>query len=160
MLHMSKVCALAVTATLGLGLAGQTRAADLADFTVTEDFAIPASLTGEPGNPDEGKLVVINRKLGNCLSCHTMPIPEEQFHGETGPSLWGVGARYTPEELRLRVVDPKALNPDSMMPAFYKVKGLHRVKPGFEDQPILTAKQVEDVVAYLATLTEDEPTTN
>lgn len=129
------------------------RAADSAPtYTVVDGYTIPDPLTETPGDPVMGRKWVINRKLGNCLSCHQMPIPEEQFHGETGPALYGVADLYSAGELRLRLVDPKVLNPYSMMPSFYKTEGLHRVRKGFEDRPILSAQQIEDVVAYLMTL--------
>ncbi|WP_404383460.1 sulfur oxidation c-type cytochrome SoxX [Caenispirillum salinarum] len=157
----SAISAMVATAAVaGLALAAPAQAADLVDYKVVDDWTIPESLTGQPGDPVNGKVVAVDRKLGNCLSCHKMPVPEEQFHGETGPSLWGVGNRYEPEHLRLRLVDSKVINPETMMPAFYRVEGLHMVKDSFEGEPILTAQQVEDVVAYLVTLTEEEPQTN
>jgi sulfur-oxidizing protein SoxX len=121
-------------------------------YAVVDGYTIPEPLTETPGDPVMGRKWVINRKLGNCLSCHQMPIPEEQFHGETGPALYGVGDLYDAGELRLRIVDPKVLNPYSMMPAFYKTEGLNRVMKGFEGKTILTAQQVEDIIAYLMTL--------
>ncbi|MDJ0945780.1 MAG: sulfur oxidation c-type cytochrome SoxX [Kiloniellales bacterium] len=128
---------------------------ELVAYKVVDDSMIEASLTGKSGDPKQGRKVAIDRKLGNCLACHSLPIPEQQFHGETGPDLAGVGSRLTPGELRLRVVDPKVVNPETMMPAFYRVKGLNRVMKDFAGKPILTAEQVEDVVAYLVTLKED-----
>jgi len=121
-------------------------------YVVVGGYSIPDPLTETPGNPEMGRKWVINRKLGNCLSCHQMPIPGEQFHGETGPALYGVGELFDPGELRLRLVDPKVLNPQSMMPSFYKTEGLNRVMKGFEDKTVLSAQQVEDVIAYLMTL--------
>jgi sulfur-oxidizing protein SoxX len=147
--------ALALAAGLGLSaLAAPPAAAegDVVAYEVVDGYTIPEPLTEEPGNPERGRKWAINRKLGNCLSCHQMPIPEEQFHGETGPALYGVGDVYDAGELRIRLVDPKILNPFSMMPSFHKVEGLHRVRKGFEGAPILTAQQVEDIVAYLMTL--------
>ncbi len=149
------VAGLGVGLGMGLLLAGSGALAasePLKPFTVVEGYTVPDPLTETPGNPEHGRKWVINRKLGNCLSCHEMPIPEEQFHGQTGPALYGVADVYDEGELRLRLVDPKALNPYSMMPSFYKVDGLHRVRRGFEGKPILTAQQVEDVIAYLMTL--------
>ena len=106
-------------------------------------------------NPERGKKVFSNRKLGNCLACHQLEAMKEQpFHGEVGPPLDGVGSRYSVAELRLRIVDPKALNPDTIMPSFYKTEGLHRVMKQFAGKPILTAQQVEDLLSYLATLKE------
>nr|VFJ67918.1 MAG: sulfur oxidation c-type cytochrome SoxX [Candidatus Kentron sp. DK] len=116
------------------------------------DFGIPDSLTGKPGDPDKGRALAIQRKKGNCLACHAMPIPEEEDHGNTGPDLAQVASRLTVPLLRLRVVDPKRVNPETMMQAFYKIDGLHRVAKKFQGKPILTAEEVEDVVAYLATL--------
>ncbi len=99
--------------------------------------------------------MAINRKKGNCLACHNMPIPEQSFHGETGPDLNGVGSRYEIGELRLRVVDPKVINPDTMMPAFYRADGYHRVAKKFQGKTILSAQEVEDLLAYLMTLKEE-----
>ncbi len=130
-------------------------AGELVAYTVVDDSMIEEPLTGKSGDPKLGRKVAIDRKLGNCLACHRMPVPEQQFHGETGPDLAGVGSRLTPGELRLRVVNPKVVNPETMMPAFYRVKGLNRVMKDFAGKPILTAEQVEDVVAYLMTLKED-----
>lgn len=123
------------------------------DYKVV-DGAIPASLTGAAGDPANGKKVAIHRKKGNCLACHSLPIPEEQFHGEVGPDLAGVASRYSAGEIRARVVDPKMANPDTIMPSFHKWDGLHRVIDKFRDKTILSAEEVEDVVAYLMTLTE------
>lgn len=147
--------AMALAAGLGVAFASAPAAAGdtgPVSYEVNDAFAIPQALTDTPGDPVMGRKWAINRKLGNCLSCHQMPIPEEQFHGETGPALYGVGDAYTEGELRLRIVDPKAVNPYSMMPGFYRTEGLHRVRKGFENKTILTAQQVEDIVAYLMTL--------
>jgi sulfur-oxidizing protein SoxX len=124
-------------------------------YEVVDGTAIPQALTDIPGDPANGRSVAIDRKKGNCLACHAMPIPEQSFHGEVGPDLNGVGSRYSAGELRLRIVDPKVLNPDTIMPAFYKTNGLHRVLADFEGKPMLTAQEVEDVVAYLQTLKEE-----
>ncbi|MBH89480.1 MAG: sulfur oxidation c-type cytochrome SoxX [Magnetovibrio sp.] len=120
------------------------------EYTIVDD-TIPVSLTGVPGDPVKGKKLAINRKKGNCLACHAMPIPEEQFHGEVGPDLHGVGSRMTEAELRLRLVNSKALNPDTIMPAFHKV-ALNRVLKKFKGKTILGAQEVEDIIAYLMTI--------
>lgn len=135
-------------------LAGAAGADDLVSYEIVDGSSIPKSLTGAAGDPAKGREVVINRQLGNCLGCHTMPIPEQPFHGGTAPDLAGVGGRLTEGELRLRVVNPKVVNPNTMMPAFYRTDGLTRVMEKFAGKPILTAEQVEDVVAYLETLKE------
>ncbi|KAA5606657.1 sulfur oxidation c-type cytochrome SoxX [Roseospira marina] len=161
---------LGLLAELGLAGSGLTlvavpasvpaHAAAPPSYTVQGGYTIPEPLTDTPGDPAMGRNWVINRKLGNCLSCHQMPIPEEQFHGETAPALYGVGDLYSAGELRLRIVDPKVLNPQSMMPAFYKTEGLNRVLKGFEGRPILTAQQVEDIIAYLMTLKDTSKAKN
>ena len=127
--------------------AGETPA-----YRVVDENSIPKPLTDVKGDPVRGKKVAINRKQGNCLACHVMPIPDQQFHGEVGPDLSEVASAYSEGELRLRVVDPKVLNPDTIMPAFYRTEGLHRVMKNFQGKSVLTAQQVEDVVAYLMTL--------
>ncbi|MEG3620363.1 sulfur oxidation c-type cytochrome SoxX, partial [Magnetovibrio sp. PR-2] len=116
------------------------------------DETIPVSLTGVAGDAVNGKKVVIGRKKGNCLACHMMPIPEQQFHGMTGPDLNGVGDRMDEAELRMRIVDPKIIDSDTMMPSFYRTADLHRVLKKFEGKTILSPQEVEDVVAYLKTL--------
>jgi sulfur-oxidizing protein SoxX len=112
------------------------------------------SLTGKPGDPARGRAIVANRTLGLCLLCHGAPIPEERFQGNLAPSLAGAGARATPGQLRLRLIDPARLNPDTIMPPYFRTDGLARVARNFQGRPILTAEQIEDVVAWLATLKE------
>jgi sulfur-oxidizing protein SoxX len=116
--------------------------------------AIPASLTGRPGDPKEGGKIVAGRRLGNCLSCHEIDaLREEEFHGDVGPSLDGVAGRWGAATLRMIVVNAKKVfGEETVMPAFYRVDGLNRVRSEFLGKPILTAEQVEDVVAFLATL--------
>jgi sulfur-oxidizing protein SoxX len=114
--------------------------------------AIPEPLTDQPGDAERGRRIVLNREGGDCVICHAMPLPQRQFHGTIGPPLDSVGGRHPAGELRLRLVDSKALNPDTIMPAYYRVEGLHRVDEHYRGKPILTAQQIEDVVAYLLTL--------
>lgn len=114
---------------------------------------IPDSLTGKSGDPYNGRKVMVDRRKGNCLACHVVSsITDQQFHGNIGPALDGVGATYTPAELRLRVADPKVLNPDTIMPAFFKTDGLHRVQKKWQGKTIVSAQEVEDIIAYLETL--------
>jgi L-cysteine S-thiosulfotransferase len=114
--------------------------------------AIPASLTGAKGDPARGKAIVLNRQVGLCLLCHSGPFPEERFQGNMAPDLKGAGSRWSEGELRLRLVDARRLNPDTIMPPYYVVDGMNRVARSFRGKPILTAEQIEDVVAFLATL--------
>lgn len=135
---------------------GQAQAAGAAPAMVRveiKDNAIAASLTGKPGNPEDGRKAVAGRQLGNCLACHQISaLDKEPFHGNTGPALDGVAGRMSEGEIRLRIVDATKANADTMMPPFYRVDGLNRVLPRFQGKTILTAEQVEDVVAFLMTL--------
>jgi sulfur-oxidizing protein SoxX len=123
----------------------------LRPYTIVGD-AIPASLTGAKGDPARGKTIVLNRQLGLCLLCHSGPFPEERFQGNMAPDLKGAGARWSEGELRLRLVDARRFNAATIMPPYYVVDGMNRVAPAFRGKPILTAEQIEDVVAFLATL--------
>ena len=116
------------------------------------DGAIPAPLTPQAGDPIRGRRLVQDRDAGDCLICHTLPFPQQQFHGTVGPALDGVGSRLTAGQLRLRLVDPKVLNSETIMPAYYKVEGLYRVLTRYQGKTLLTAQQIEDMVAYLLTL--------
>lgn len=131
--------------------AGGARAEELVPFKVV-DGAIPAPLTGKAGDPAAGRKVFVDLKLGNCLSCHEIPIPGQDFQGQVGPNLDGVASRLSAGQMRLRLVDAKQVNPTTLMPAFYRTHGLYRVAKEFAGKPILTAQQVEDVIAYLRTL--------
>jgi sulfur-oxidizing protein SoxX len=133
-------------------LFGATAAAqELRPYTVTGD-AIPQSLTGAPGDAERGLKIVTNRTVGLCLLCHSGPYPGERFQGTMAPDLTGAGSRWNEGQLRLRIVDAARLNPDTIMPPYYRLDGLNRVAPGFRGKAILTAEQIEDVVAYLVTL--------
>ncbi|MBM3527344.1 MAG: sulfur oxidation c-type cytochrome SoxX [Alphaproteobacteria bacterium] len=122
----------------------------LVPYQVVGD-AIPRSLTGAPGDPARGRAIVTRREY-TCLLCHSGPFPEERFQGNLATDMRGAGARWTPGELRLRLVDATRLNPATIMPPFYRADGLNRVGPAWRGKPILTAEQIEDVVAFLSTL--------
>lgn len=123
---------------------------ELASYRVEGD-AIPASLTFAAGDPARGRTVVMGRDA-NCLLCHAVPETGARFMGNIGPPLSGVGARLSAGQLRLRVVDPSRLNHDTVMPSYHRVAGLVRVAPAYQGKPVLTAGQIEDVVAFLQTL--------
>jgi len=125
--------------------------AELVPYTIVGD-AIPASLTGNPGDVARGRAIVANRNQGLCLLCHSGPFPEDKFQGNIAPDLGGAGSRSSEGQLRLRIVDASKLNPDTIMPPFYRVDHLTRVPEAYRDKPVLTASEIEDVVAYLMTL--------
>jgi len=125
--------------------------AALLPYTIVGD-AIPAALSEGAGDPARGRAIVVNRQVGLCLLCHSGPFPDERFQGTLAPSLAGAGSRWSAGQLRLRIVDAGRLNPDTIMPPYYRTEGLDRVAPTFAGKPILSAEQIEDVVAFLATL--------
>src|SRR5262245_8281582 len=114
--------------------------------------AIDTPLTRTPGDPARGRAIVVNRQVGLCLLCHSGPFPEERFQGNLAPSLAGAGSRWSEGQLRLRIADSSRINPTTIMPAYHRTEGLTRVAPAFKDKPILSAQQIEDVVAFLLTL--------
>lgn len=128
-------------------------ALEIAPFTVSSD-RIEAPLEGRTGDPVRGEAVVKNRETGNCLICHEIPDRRERFQGEIGPPLAGVGLRLTPGQIRLRLVDPTLVNASAIMPAYHRVHGLINVDPRHLGRPVLSAQEIEDVVSYLAGLTE------
>jgi sulfur-oxidizing protein SoxX len=119
---------------------------------VLADDALPNPLTGARGDAARGRVVVANRQIGLCLLCHSGPFPEERFQGNIGPDLNGIGSRLSEGQIRMRIVDSGRLNPASLMPAYYRTEGLVRAAQAFRDRPVLTAEQIEDVVAFLVTL--------
>lgn len=125
--------------------------AALPPFKVVGD-AIPEPLTATPGDSERGRTIVANRQTGLCLLCHTGPIPEERFQGNLAPDLAGAGQRWSVGQLRLRIVDASRFDAGTIMPSYYRIEGLTRVSAAMQSRPILTAQQVEDVVAFLQTL--------
>lgn len=139
----------------------RTASASPSGLALVYRFSLAALITlstaqAAPGNPKAGREIVASRKEGLCLLCHQAPIPEEPFQGNLAPDLAGVGERLTPAQLRQRIEDSSAINPGTIMPSYFKTTGLTRVAPSHRGQTILTAQQVEDVVAYLATLRAGE----
>jgi sulfur-oxidizing protein SoxX len=125
--------------------------AELVHYQIVGD-TIPQSLTGAKGDAARGRAIVANHNTGLCLLCHSGPFPEDKFQGNLAPDLAGAGARSSEGQLRLRVVDASKLNPDTIMPPFYRTDHLIRVPQEYRDKPVLSAVDVEDVVAYLMTL--------
>jgi L-cysteine S-thiosulfotransferase len=124
----------------------------LPEYVVAGD-AIPKSLTGIPGDAARGRALVLSR-TSTCILCHSGPFPEEKFQGDLAPSLAGAGKRWSEGQLRFRLVDASRLNPATIMPSYYRVDGLIRVGDAWRGKATLSAEQIEDIVAYLATLRE------
>lgn len=123
---------------------------ELRPYTISGD-AITELLTGGPGDAARGRALVLER-TSTCILCHSGPFPEEKFQGDLAPNLAGAGSRWSEGQLRLRLVNASRLNPATIMPSYYRVEGLERVAPAWRGKPILSAGQIEDIVAYLATL--------
>jgi sulfur-oxidizing protein SoxX len=141
---------------LGLLLATPPAVAnDLRPFTITGD-AIAEPLTGTAGEAARGRVIVADRQKGLCLLCHTGPFAEQRFQGTLAPDLRGAGARWNAGQLRLRSVDSGKLNPATIMPAYYRIEGLTRVGSAWHNKPVLTADEIEDVVAFLVTLKDPQ----
>ena len=107
-----------------------------------------------PPDAERGRALASDPRRGNCVICHSIPIagmPPDAF-GNLGPSLNGVGSRLTPEALRQRIVDPRIVSPETIMPAYSAFTGLYRVQQAYVGKPILTPEEVDDVVAFLMTL--------
>jgi sulfur-oxidizing protein SoxX len=117
--------------------------------------AIPVSLTGAAGNAARGRMLVLDRRVGLCLLCHSGPFPEERFQGTIGPDLSGIGARLSEGQIRLRIVEPARINTATIMPAYFRTEGLTRVAAAFRGKPILSAQQIEDIVAFLTGLRDE-----
>jgi sulfur-oxidizing protein SoxX len=131
--------------------------ADIApDAVKFVDNAVAASLSAAAGDPVAGAAVFKDRGLGNCLACHAnKDMEKDLFHGTVGPSMDGVADRWKPEELRAIVADAKQVFGDeTVMPGFYSLKVGLTVREDLVGKTVLNAQQVEDVVAYLATLKE------
>ena len=135
-----------------LALPGFAAADELRRYAVVGD-AIPEPLTNARGDATRGRALVVER-TSTCILCHNGPFPEQQFQGDLAPSLAGAGSRWSEGQLRLRLVDSSRLNEATIMPSYYRVDGLSRVGPTWRGKPILSAEQIEDIVAYLVTLRE------
>lgn len=159
MKHLAQTIMIVAAATL---CAATAQAAETHPDSVTHDEygGVEASLTGAPGDAASGADIMTNRGLGNCVACHEISaLSHAQWHGEVGPSLDGAGDRWTEADLRGIVVNSKMMFDGTIMPAYYKVSGFTRPGDAYTGKaapadlsPVLTAQQVEDVVAFLLTL--------
>ena len=118
--------------------------------------SLPPSLTGSAGDAARGRAIIVDRQKGFCLLCHSGPFSEEPVQGNLAPSLAGAGSRWNEGQLRLRLMDNKRVNPESIMPAYHRLEGLHRVGLTWRNKPILNATEIEDVLAFLMGLTAEQ----
>ncbi|MDE5439871.1 sulfur oxidation c-type cytochrome SoxX [Bradyrhizobium sp. CSA207] len=141
-----------VAALIAASFASATTAPaqELVPYKIVED-GIPESLTGSPGDAARGRALVLARST-TCVLCHSGPFPETRFQGDLAPGLGGAGNRWSVSQLRLRLVDASRFNPQTIMPSYYRHDGLVRVGRNFAGKPILAAAEIEDIVAFLATL--------
>jgi len=123
---------------------------ELRSYAIVGD-AIPEPLTNARGEVERGRALVVERST-TCILCHSGPFPEQKFQGDLAPDLAGTGRRWSEGQIRLRLVDASRLNAATTMPSYYRVEGLHRVGTPWRGKPILSAEQIEDIVAYLVTL--------
>jgi sulfur oxidation c-type cytochrome SoxX len=149
-LDLSSHAPVAALLALSLALATSATADTLAPYKIVGD-GIPASLTGSPGDAARGRALVLARTT-TCILCHSGPFPETRFQGDLAPDLAGAGNRWTVSQLRLRLVDASRFNAQTIMPSYYRNDGLARVGRNFAGKPILSATEIEDIVAFLATL--------
>jgi L-cysteine S-thiosulfotransferase len=133
-----------------LALPRMAAAEGLVPYQIVGD-GIPQSLTGATGDAVRGRALVLDRST-TCILCHSGPFPETRFQGDLAPGLAGSGTRWSGSQLRLRLVDASRFNPETIMPYYYRIDGLVRVGRNWSGKPILTAAEIEDIVAYLATL--------
>jgi len=129
----------------------EARSGGVAAFRVTAD-GIPEAIDGAKGDAERGRALIVAREAANCVLCHALSDPGVRFSGNLGPALDGIARKLTVAQLRLRMVDDLRVNPTTVMPSYYRVEGLDRVASAYRGKPILEASQVEDIVAYLATL--------
>jgi L-cysteine S-thiosulfotransferase len=147
---MRRESALAAAVMISCSACGQADGAALASRVEIRGDAIPASLTGEAGRVTDGETEFVSRDGGHCVLCHRIEGLQAEFQGNVGPDLTGVGDRLTQGQIRLRIVDAQRIWPDTVMPSYYRTGGLRQVGREYDGQPALTARQIEDLVAYLS----------
>ena len=140
---------LSIGACLSGACSGPRHDARLASDVSIEGDAVPASLTGGPGDAARGRAVFVSRDDGHCVLCHRIEGLDAEFQGDVGPPLTGIGARLTAGQIRYRIIDAQRIWPDTVMPAYYRTEGLRQVGHEYEGQPALSAQQIEDLVAFL-----------
>ncbi|TQF34538.1 sulfur oxidation c-type cytochrome SoxX [Bradyrhizobium sp. UNPA324] len=142
--------AIAAFAVASRAFSSPAKAEELVPYKIVGD-GIPASLTGTPGDAARGRALVLARTT-TCILCHSGPFPETRFQGDLAPDLTGAGNRWTASQLRLRLVDASRFNGQTIMPSYYRNDSLVRVGRNLAGKPILSAAEIENIVAFLATL--------
>jgi sulfur-oxidizing protein SoxX len=150
--HLRDVWLIALVGT-AMPAAGLSTAPN-SERSTPQTAGLSRPLTDKPADAARGMAVAADPNRGNCVICHEIPLAGVQpaAYGDIGPSLQGVGSRLTVPQLRQRLVDPKTVSPQTVMPAYFKTTGLTRVRSPYVGKPVLSAQDIEDVVAYLATL--------
>ena len=137
--------ALAISTLLALPIFSQAQVVWTGD-------AVQTALSPNPGDPIKGRAIVTSRQTGLCILCHSGPFPEERFQGNLAPDLRLSVANLSVDQLRARLVDPARSNPNTIMPAYFRIDHLQRVAPQFAGKTVLTGQEIEDVLAYLLTI--------
>ncbi len=137
--------ALAISALLALPTSSQAQ-------IIWDGDAIPNSLSGKPGDPIKGRIIVTSRQAGLCILCHAGPFPEERFQGNLAPELKLSVTNLSAAQLRARLVDPSKTSANTIMPSYFRIDHLQRVAPQFVGKTVLSAQEIEDVIAYLLTI--------
>ena len=137
--------ALAISTLLALPIPSQAQVVWTGD-------AVQTALSPNPGDPIKGRAIVTSRQTGLCILCHSGPFPEERFQGNLAPDLRLSVANLSVGQLRARLVDPARSNPNTIMPAYFRIDHLQRVAPQFSGKTVLTGQEIEDVLAYLLTI--------
>ena len=148
-LWMNPACLPLCIGALVLSACGQQHDGRLASDVTIVDNAAPASLTDVPGDADRGRTIFTSRDEGHCVLCHQIEGLNAEFQGNVGPSLTGIGNRLTAGQIRYRIIDAQRIWPETVMPAYYRARGLRQVGREFEGKPALSAQQIEDLVAFL-----------
>ncbi|MSO93061.1 MAG: sulfur oxidation c-type cytochrome SoxX [Rhodospirillales bacterium] len=142
---------MAVAAVLAGLAAAEAAGESLRTFRVAGN-GIPDPISASAGDAARGMQAAADRQRGNCILCHALPLEGAGYQGELAPDLSAVAIRLSAAQIRLRIVDSTRVNPETIMPAYYRVDGLNRVAAEFRGKPVLSAEEIEDVVAYLMSL--------
>lgn len=142
---------LALTALTALVACAPAFAQDRAVADADTATAIATPLAG-PGDAARGRALLAARDPANCILCHAVESAGIRVAGNLAPALDGIGARLSPAQLRARIVDSSRINPQTIMPSYFRTEGLVEVAAAYRGKTILGAQQVEDLVVYLSTL--------